>query len=144
MAYCGAEPASCASFDGTDGAHWFKIDQAGLLSGTMLTGLWAQGDMISNNNYTWSVTIPESLQQGAYLLRHELLALHVPLTPEFYPECAHLYVTGTGDELPGEEYLAAIPGVWEQDGEWLAGLKLEMCSVRLPVLCSVLTISELN
>ncbi|KAK4143500.1 lytic polysaccharide monooxygenase [Dichotomopilus funicola] len=115
MAYCGAEPASCAEFDGTDGARWFKIDQAGLLSGTMLDGVWAQGDMVANRNYTWSVTIPERLQQGAYLLRHELLALHVPLTPEFYPECAHLYVTGTGDELPGEDYLAAIPGVWEQD-----------------------------
>lgn len=117
MAYCGAEPASCASFNGTGGRHWFKIDQAGLLSGTMREGLWAQMHMVANNNYTWRVTIPERLRQGAYLMRHELVALHVPFTPEFYPECAHLYVTGAGDEMPGEEYLASIPGVWEQDGE---------------------------
>ncbi|KAL2019744.1 hypothetical protein VTK56DRAFT_9188 [Thermocarpiscus australiensis] len=114
MAYCGAEPASCASFNGTDGRHWFKIDQAGLLSGTMR--LRAQKHMVANNNYTWSVTIQERLRQGAYLMRHELVSLHVPFTPEFYPECAHLYVTGGGDEMPGEEYLASIPGVWEQDG----------------------------
>jgi hypothetical protein len=41
----------------------------------------------------------------------------VPFSPEFYPECAHLHVLSSGDETPGEEYLAHIPGVWEEDGE---------------------------
>ncbi|KAL2157082.1 hypothetical protein VTH06DRAFT_7038 [Thermothelomyces fergusii] len=113
MAYCGSEPTSCSSFNGT-GKHWFKIAEAGLLSGTMREGVWAQKEMISNN-YTWTVTIPEQLRSGAYLIRHELIALHVPFTPESYPECAHLYVQGSGDAFPGEEYLASIPGVWEED-----------------------------
>ncbi|KAK4150827.1 lytic polysaccharide monooxygenase [Chaetomidium leptoderma] len=82
MAYCGPDPASCSSFDGTGRS---------------------------------CVTIPERLKGGAYLMRHELIALHVPFTPEFYPECAHLYVLSSGDETPGEEYLASIPGVWEKD-----------------------------
>ncbi|KAK3291953.1 glycoside hydrolase, partial [Chaetomium fimeti] len=115
MAYCGAEPAACSSFNGT-GRHWFKIDQAGLLSGSMREGLWAQKQLMANN-FTWGATIPETLRGGAYLLRHELIALHVPFSPEFYPECAHLHVLSSGDGVPGEEYLASIPGVWEEDGE---------------------------
>lgn len=115
MAYCGSEPTACSSFNGA-GRHWFKIDQAGLLSGGMYAGVWAQKQMMTNN-YTWSVTIPETLRGGAYLMRHELIALHVPFNPEFYPECAHLYVVGSGDETPGKEYLASIPGVWEKDGK---------------------------
>jgi hypothetical protein len=116
MAFCGTEPDSCSSFNGT-GRHWFKIGQAGLLSGGMRDGLWAQKHMTANQNFTWSVTIPERLKGGAYLMRHELISLHVPFTPEFYPECAHLYVLSSGDEMPEEEYLASIPGVWEYDGE---------------------------
>lgn len=115
MAYCGSEPTSCSSFNGT-GRHWFKVSQAGLLSGGIREGLWAQKQMIANN-YTWSVTLPERLKGGAYLMRHELIALHVPFTPEFYPQCIHLYIPSSGGEMPGEEYLASIPGVWNKDGE---------------------------
>lgn len=118
MAYCGAEPTACASFNGTEGRRWFKIDQAGLLSGTVREGVWAQREMVARN-YTWGVRVPERLRAGAYLIRHELIALHVPFTPEFYPECAHLWVVGGGGEVPGEEYMAAIPGVWESDGKGL-------------------------
>ncbi|KAK0741106.1 glycoside hydrolase [Schizothecium vesticola] len=51
MAFCGAEPDSCSSFNGT-GRQWFKIGQAGLLSGGMRDGLWAQKHMIANQNFT--------------------------------------------------------------------------------------------
>jgi len=113
MAYCGPEPTSCSSFNGT-GRYWFKVAQSGLLSGTIHDGLWAQKQMTANN-FTWGATIPEKLRGGAYLIRHELIALHVPLSPEFYPECAHLYVLSSGDETPEEQYLASIPGVWTKD-----------------------------
>lgn len=116
MAYCGPESTSCSSFNGTGGDYWFKIAQWGLLSGTIRDGVWGQTEMV-NNNYTLSVTIPPMLKGGAYLLRHELIALHVPYTPEFYPECGHLFVDSEGDELPGEEFLVSIPGVWTQDGQ---------------------------
>ncbi|KAK4120091.1 lytic polysaccharide monooxygenase [Parathielavia appendiculata] len=113
IAYCGPEPTACSSFNGT-GRHWFKIDQASLLSGTVRDGVWAQKRLIADN-YTWTATIPERLKGGAYLIRHELISLHVPFTPEFYPECAHLNVVSSWDETPGEEYLASIPGVWSKD-----------------------------
>lgn len=115
MAHCGPELTSCSSFNGT-GKHWFKIAQQGLISGDIQNGLWAQKEMM-NNNYTWTVTVPEGLKGGAYLVRHELISLHVPFTPEFYPECAHLFVEGDGDAAPGEEYLASIPGVWTEEGK---------------------------
>lgn len=114
MAYCGPELTSCASFNGT-GKHWFKIAQQGLMSGTIGSGLWAQKDMV-NKNFTWTVTIPETLRGGAYLVRHELIALHVPLTPEFYPECAHFFVESKENGEPSQEYLASIPGVWAEEG----------------------------
>ena len=117
MAYCGSEFDACSSFNGT-GNHWFKINQVGLMEGTIETGLWGQGHLQASN-YTWNVTIPETLQEGAYLMRHELISLHVPFGPQFYPECAHLYVKGAGTEVPGEEYLATLPGVWTADGETL-------------------------
>ncbi|KAF2249777.1 lytic polysaccharide monooxygenase [Trematosphaeria pertusa] len=113
MAYCGSEPTSCDSFNGT-GKYWFKIQEVGLQSGTIRNGQWALKDLLASN-YTWTTTIPETLRQGAYLMRHEIIALHVPFEPEFYPECAHLWVTGGGSEKPSEEYLASIPGVWRQD-----------------------------
>jgi hypothetical protein len=34
---------------------------------------------------------------------------------QFYPECAHLVVSGEGDKFPGMEYMAKIPGVWSMD-----------------------------
>lgn len=48
MANCGG---SCSSFSGT-GNVWFKIEQAGLISGTLSKGLWGSGEMI-NNGSSW-------------------------------------------------------------------------------------------
>ena len=83
----------------------------------MKEGVWAQGRMVGGND-TWVVTVPGGLREGAYLMRHEVIALHVPFAPEFYPECAHLFVTGGGGQVPGEEFLVEIPGVWREDGEF--------------------------
>ncbi|ORX99022.1 glycoside hydrolase family 61 protein-like protein [Clohesyomyces aquaticus] len=113
MAFCGPVPDSCFSFNGT-GNHWFKIQQVGLQSGTIRDGHWALKDLIANN-YTWSTTIPASLHHGAYLIRHEIIALHVPYEPEFYPECAHLFVEGSGWAGASGKYLAELPGVWNGD-----------------------------
>ena len=70
----------------------FKIDQAGLISGTVYSGTWASGQMIANNN-SWTTTIPASLTPGEYMLRHELLSIHTPDQPQFYPNCAQLKLT---------------------------------------------------
>ncbi|TVY52041.1 Cellulose-growth-specific protein [Lachnellula cervina] len=89
MANCGGD---CKTFSPT-GAVWFKIDQAGLLSGDLPTGLWGSGKMVADNS-TWTSVIPAGLKAGNYLLRHETIAMHTANAPQWYPECAQLVVTG--------------------------------------------------
>ena len=54
---------------------WFKIDEAGLLSGTIGDGYWGAGKMIDQNS-SWTTTIPASVPSGNYLIRFETIALH--------------------------------------------------------------------
>ncbi|KAI9685896.1 MAG: hypothetical protein M1822_004174 [Bathelium mastoideum] len=108
MANCNGD---CADFTG-EGNVWFKIDQAGLISGTLATGLWGSGEMV-NQNSSWTSTIPANLKAGNYLIRHETIALHTSNAPQWYPECATLTITGSGTGVPASSYLAAIPGVYK-------------------------------
>ncbi|TVY82170.1 Cellulose-growth-specific protein [Lachnellula suecica] len=124
MARCPGE--SCEGFDGS-GAVWFKIAQYGLQpSATTLEGPWWQWDLIGDPGYNsfpsydgFSVTIPESLKAGSYLIRHEVIMLASgpqsgsPGTAQFYPECAQLNVTGGGDNFPSDEYLVSFPGAYK-------------------------------
>ncbi|KAI0779690.1 glycoside hydrolase [Fomes fomentarius] len=91
---------------------WFKIDEAGLLSGTLPNGSWAQGELVANNN-SWTSTIPSSLAPGEYFIRHELLAIHTSDQPQFYPECAQLTITGSGSAQPSGSYLTKFPGAYK-------------------------------
>ncbi|KAB5589490.1 Glycoside hydrolase [Ceratobasidium theobromae] len=91
MVYMAKCTTTCSEMD-TSQADWFKIQEGGLLSGTVENGKWAMGDLVANNN-SWTTTLPASLAPGEYLLRHELLALHSPNQPQFYPEvCAPFFV----------------------------------------------------
>lgn len=108
MAKC---PGACTSTT-PSGSAWFKIDQSGLLSGTLSGGTWGMGKLI-NQNSSWTSTIPAALAPGNYLIRHELLAIHTSNAPQWYPECAQLVVTGSGTKTPSASYLAAIPGVYQ-------------------------------
>jgi hypothetical protein len=105
------------------------------MSGSLGDGWWAQRQLQFAND-TWNVTIPPTLQQGAYLFRTELISLHIPFVPEYYPECAHFYVKGSGSERPPAEYLASIPGVWDPKGKesscylLLTGELTVYCSTR--------------
>ncbi|KAE8443539.1 hypothetical protein EG329_001779 [Mollisiaceae sp. DMI_Dod_QoI] len=61
------------------GAGWFKISEAGLNAATQD---WATTDLIANAGVQ-SITIPSCIDDGQYLLRAELIALHggtAPLT----------------------------------------------------------------
>ncbi|CAE6345560.1 unnamed protein product, partial [Rhizoctonia solani] len=90
---------------------WFKIYELGLISGTVYTGKWANGLLLAN--LKWDTIIPSNLKPGNYLIRWETLALHQSNTPQFYPECAQLQVTGSGTAFPSSEYLVSIPGAWQ-------------------------------
>ena len=110
MADCGE---SCITFTPSEG-NWFKIAQRGLLNGTIQEGTWGQREFQNWDGTPdlWTETIPRGLKAGNYLIRHEIIALHIENKPQFYMQCAHLAVGGDGKEVPGKEYLAKIPGVW--------------------------------
>ncbi|KAG8905186.1 GMP synthase (glutamine-hydrolyzing) [Tulasnella sp. 403] len=106
--------AACAgsSCDSTNSASvkWFKIAEQGLISGTLAAGQWANGILMAN--LKWPAKIPTNLKSGPYLIRYETLALHQANTPQFYPECVQVIVTGSGTAFPPDDYLVSIPGAW--------------------------------
>jgi cellulase len=62
----------CSSWKRPNEGEWFKIYQAGLLSGTVGKGSWATRQMI-DNGLSLTVQIPASLKPGDYLIRHETI-----------------------------------------------------------------------
>jgi len=103
MYKCAGDFTAC---DGKSKA-WFKIDQMGMTAPPLTGTSWGVAEVMAK--LEWTSTIPKSLAPGNYLIRHELLALHQADTPQFYPECAQLVVTGSGTASPPASYLAAIP-----------------------------------
>lgn len=120
----------------TTGLAWFKVAHDGLSNGK-----WAVDTMIANAGWHY-FTMPTCVAPSDYLLRVELIALHgaqtqgIPPFPnpsylklgtlnlinwdtggaQFYMECAHIRVTGSGAQtgstvsFPGA-YKANDPGV---------------------------------
>lgn len=72
LAQCPGTDCSSAS---AKTLKWFKIDQAGLMSGSVGNGTWGSGLMIAQNS-SWTTTIPKSVPSGAYMIRFETIALH--------------------------------------------------------------------
>ncbi|CAE6446610.1 unnamed protein product [Rhizoctonia solani] len=94
---------------GTDKV-WFKIDEAGLDNGK-----WAATDVLLSQNGLWTVTIPQNLKPGQYLMRHEIIALHAAQNypgAQFYPSCIQFEITGSGSALPNDSDLVAFPGAY--------------------------------
>lgn len=113
------DPTGCADVDVNE-VKWFKIWEAGLLSGPSLAeGLWYQKQFQrwDGSPSLWPATIPAALKSGLYMIRHEILSIHVGNKPQFYPECAHLNITGGGELAPPDEFLKKFPGAYENDGE---------------------------
>ncbi|KAG8685660.1 hypothetical protein FRC08_012988 [Ceratobasidium sp. 394] len=95
-------------------ANWFKVAQTGLVS----KDYWGTDVM---NAACGKVTfkIPSNIAAGQYLLRAEVIALHVAGSvggAQFYMSCFQLQVTGGGSaspatvKLPGA-YKATDPGI---------------------------------
>ncbi|KAH7099341.1 cellulose-growth-specific protein [Auriculariales sp. MPI-PUGE-AT-0066] len=106
MASCGG---ACTS-QSSSSLSWFKISETGLKSGTVGNGTWGNTDVL--NTLKYATTIPSALAAGEYLIRWELLAIHQANTPQFYPECAQLTVTGSGGKTPDSSYLVKFPGAY--------------------------------
>ncbi|KAF8150179.1 cellulose-growth-specific protein [Crassisporium funariophilum] len=107
MVYMAKCSGTCTSSN-SNSLSWFKIAETGLISGNLPSGKWGTGQVMDTLSYT--ATIPSSLAAGEYLIRHELLALHQANTPQFYPECGQLTVTGGGGKTPSGSYLVKFPG----------------------------------
>jgi cellulase len=120
----------CASVDKTK-LSFSKIDNSypALVSESGgPPGSWATDVLIAGNN-SWLLEIPPTLEPGAYVLRHEILALHYANKPDGaqnYPQCVNLWVmpaaekatpTASGELVLGQGmeatklYKASDPGV---------------------------------
>ncbi|KAI9069224.1 lytic polysaccharide monooxygenase [Trametes sanguinea] len=107
--YIAKAPSTAATFDG-QGTVWTKIYSSGLINPQ--TQEWAT-DVVNANNGKHSVVIPASLPAGEYLLRAEIIALHVASSypgAQFYIGCAQVKITGGGNANPPK---IALPGAYK-------------------------------
>ncbi|KAL0633089.1 hypothetical protein Q9L58_008045 [Maublancomyces gigas] len=96
------------------GGKWFKIFQNGLVK----TDYWGT-DALNANCGKQVVTIPADIAAGDYLLRAEVIALHVAGSlggAQFYVSCYQLRITGGGSANPAGvsfpgAYSATDPGI---------------------------------
>jgi len=109
MASCGEQ--TCDKFDSTQ-AKWFKIGE----EGKKADGTWLQNDL--KNGGVAHATIPSSLAAGNYLIKHEIIALHLATSlggAEFYEGCAQLKVGGNQDGRPAQNELVSLPGAYSDN-----------------------------
>ena len=107
----------CETVDKTK-LQFFKVDQMALLDPTPQYGSWSTDIMIANN-FTWTMEIPPTIVPGNYILRHEIIALHVASQPngaQNYPFCFNLAISSSGTDKPAGElatnfYKATDPGI---------------------------------
>jgi hypothetical protein len=97
--------ASAIGDEGT-GDGWFKIWDEGY---DQDAGKWCTEKLRDNQGHL-SVSVPEGLQGGYYLVRPELLALHQADKgdPQFYVGCAQVWLNSTGNQYP--QSTVSIPG----------------------------------
>lgn len=108
LTYLAQCPGSTCTGVNSNTLEWFKIDEAGLLSGTVFNGTWGSGKMIADNS-SWTTTIPSTVPSGNYLIRFETIALH-SLPAQMYPECAQINISGGGSRAPTTDELVTFPG----------------------------------
>ncbi|KAG9047063.1 hypothetical protein FS837_003149 [Tulasnella sp. UAMH 9824] len=96
--------ASSTSVTNVSGLSWFKIAQEGLISAqpSSQTYTWGTDDLNANCG-KFFFKIPSDIAPGAYLLRAEVIALHVAGSSggaQHYETCFQLQVTGGGSANP--------------------------------------------
>ncbi|KAI1636143.1 lytic polysaccharide monooxygenase [Biscogniauxia mediterranea] len=92
------------------GDGWFKIQEDGYAD-----GVWGTSKVIDDAGKQ-AITIPACIEDGQYLLRAEMIALHAAsseLGAQLYMECAQINVSGgTASVTPAT---SSIPGIYKQD-----------------------------
>ena len=100
LTYLAACNSTCATADSAT-LKWSKIDELGWMNssdpdGLKLGGTWAS-DVLRRNGASWMIRVPDELEEGEYVLRHEIIALHVAEQmngAQAYPQCVNLKVAG--------------------------------------------------
>ncbi|KAG6370607.1 glycoside hydrolase family 61 protein [Boletus reticuloceps] len=98
---------TCDQYDSTN-AEWFKIEETSLEPGN---NTWYQQNIM--NGRPANVTLPSTLQSGQYLIRHEIIALHLATTmggAEFYPSCTQVNVSGDQVGIASTNEEVTFPG----------------------------------
>ncbi|KDQ58486.1 glycoside hydrolase family 61 protein [Jaapia argillacea MUCL 33604] len=97
-------------------SSWFKVAEIGLVSND--SDYWGT-EVLNDNCGHYTFTIPSGIAPGNYLIRAEVIALHVASTvggAQFYMSCYQVNVGGTGTaspptvKFPGA-YSASDPGI---------------------------------
>ncbi|OCH84517.1 hypothetical protein OBBRIDRAFT_799019 [Obba rivulosa] len=95
---------------------WFKVDEMGLPSDN--PDYWAT-EVLNDNCGHFTFTVPDTIEPGNYLIRAEVIALHVASSvggAQFYMSCFQVNVGGSGSTLPSGvqfpgAYQATDPGI---------------------------------
>jgi lytic cellulose monooxygenase (C1-hydroxylating) len=85
MTYLASCNGDCKTFAGDTGNVWVKIDQVAY--DPRQNPAWGSL-VLTAQNAVWTITVPETLAPGEYVLRHEVLALHLAnsrMGAQFYP-----------------------------------------------------------
>jgi len=102
ITYMAACNGPCAQADVAN-AKFFKIHQVGQKQ----DGSWFQDDLHNNADATVDMTLPNNLPAGEYLIRHEIIALHLAGDvggAEFYPSCSQIRLSA-----PANPSTASLP-----------------------------------
>ena len=70
------------------------------------------------NGAVATVPLPNNLAAGNYMIRHEIIALHLATTigkAEFYPSCAQIKVGGSQMGAPNPDECVTFPGGYSDD-----------------------------
>lgn len=98
---------TCDKYNSTN-AEWFKIEETGLEPGNMT---WYQQNIM--DGWPANVTLPSNLEPGQYLIRHEIIALHLATElggAEFYPSCTQVNILGNQTGTPTSNEEVTFPG----------------------------------
>lgn len=130
MTYLAACNGSCTTVDKTK-LQFVKIDELGWINSSDplnedLGGTWAS-DILIEKNFTWTTQLPQNLAPGNYVIRHEIIALHLANDTDGaqnYPQCLNIHVTQstavasstddsvTGGEVAPKFYTPTDPGIF--------------------------------
>ncbi|KAK1833606.1 endo-1,4-beta-glucanase [Podospora conica] len=112
LAPCTNTPDGCASASAAS-LRWTKIDDSSPVvvdQRAGAPGTWSSHVMIARNN-SWGVRVPRGTPGGAYVLRHEAIALHFAKDKgkaQNYPLCVNLWVDADNGGTTGGQRVAPL------------------------------------